>query len=154
MYVIWVNWSDLERGSEHQSYCCQICAQTCLPYLSVHEFLAKSQTTAISNPLYWSDSAPCDFFIFSKYKSVLKVRWFNHITMTEAEWWETLAVPNSEFQEMLKMVVRLLGSLHTVPRRLLWMGQCPLEGKCCYEEKNSALQLFDYTTHIQYWEKL
>jgi hypothetical protein len=43
----------------------------------VHNFLVKNETTVVPQPPYSPDLAPADFFLFPKFKSILKGRRFD-----------------------------------------------------------------------------
>jgi hypothetical protein len=40
--------------------------------LSVKQFLVTNNTAVIAHPLYLPDLAPCDFFLFPKFKSMFQ----------------------------------------------------------------------------------
>ena len=40
--------------------------------LGIREFLAKNNIAILEQPPYYPDQAPCDFFLFSKLKEVIK----------------------------------------------------------------------------------
>jgi transposase len=46
-------------------------------------FLAKHHITQVCQPPYSPDLAPCDFWQFPKLKSLLKVRRFVNVTVTQ-----------------------------------------------------------------------
>ena len=47
--------------------------------LSIQQFLAKKQVTTLRHPPYSPDLAPCDFFLFQKFKSTLKETHFDDL---------------------------------------------------------------------------
>ena len=47
--------------------------------LGIHQFLGKRNIATLEHPLYYPDLAPCDFFFFSKIKSVLKRTHFSDV---------------------------------------------------------------------------
>ena len=71
----------------------------------VQSFLAKHQTTQVTQPPYSPDLAPCDFWLFPKLKSPLKVNRFQ---------------TSMRFRKILQGSWWWLGELCEVPRCQLW----------------------------------
>jgi len=58
--------------------------------LSVKQFLANKNITVLEHPPYSPDSAPCDFYLFPKIKSVLKGTQFVSVENVKAKTAEIL----------------------------------------------------------------
>jgi transposase len=76
--------------------------------LLIREFLAKNETTVVTQPRYLPDHAPVDFFPFPKLKSTLKGRRFESI---------------EEIEE------NLLTELRAIPKKKIIPGLFPKLGK-------------------------
>ena len=71
--------------------------------LSVREFLATKQITALEHPAYSPDLAPSDFFLFPKIKEILKGRHFDDTDDIRSNTTAALKViPQNQFQNVLK----------------------------------------------------
>ena len=67
--------------------------------LSVSEFLATKQISALENPAYSPGLAPNDFFLFPKIKEILKGRRFDDIDDIRSNTMAAVkAVPQNQFQ--------------------------------------------------------
>jgi len=67
--------------------------------LSVREFLATKQITALEHPACSPDLAPSDFFLFLKIKEILKGRYFYDIDDIRSNTTAALkAIPQNQFQ--------------------------------------------------------
>jgi len=75
--------------------------------LSVREFLVTKQITVFEHPIYSSDLAPSDFFLFPKIKKILKGRHFDDIDDIRSNTTTTLkTIPQNQFQNCFEMWTR------------------------------------------------
>ena len=71
--------------------------------LSICQFLAKRNIATLEHPLYSSNLAPCDFFLFSKIKSVLKGTHFSAIDSIQmATTMQLKKIPENALQECIE----------------------------------------------------
>ena len=71
--------------------------------LSILQFLAKNNNTVLEQLAYSPDLAPCDFFLFSNLKKVIKrIHFQDSITITTAVTKELQAIPMESFKEYFK----------------------------------------------------
>jgi len=74
-------------------------------------FLAKNETTIVSQPSYSPDLAPADFFLFPKLKSTLNGRCFDTIDeIQENSTNELFAIPKEAFHSWQKRWERCVAS--------------------------------------------
>ena len=68
--------------------------------MEIREFLAKNNIAVLEQPPYSPDLAPCELFLFSKLKEVIKETHFqDSASIKTAEARELRAVPDESFQE-------------------------------------------------------
>ena len=76
--------------------------------LEIREFLAKNNIAVSEQPLYSSDLAPCDFFLFPKLKEVIKGSHFQDSeAIKTAVMRELRAISEESFQECVEAWQRL-----------------------------------------------
>ena len=64
----------------------------------LQQFLAKHSTAQLQQPSYSPDLTPCDFFLFSRHKKVLKGHWFEAMEDIKRNSTKTLLdIPKQEF---------------------------------------------------------
>ena len=71
--------------------------------LSVREFLATKQITALEHPAYLPDLAPSEFYLFPEIKEILKGRHFDDIDNIRSYTTVALkAIPQNHYKIVLK----------------------------------------------------
>ena len=71
--------------------------------LSIREFLAKNNIAVLEQLPYSPDLAPCDFFLFPKFKGVMKETRFPDVqAIKRAVTKELRAIPKKSFQECME----------------------------------------------------
>ena len=71
--------------------------------LSIRQFLAENNIAVLEQPPYSPDLAPCDFFLFSKLKGVIKgTRFQDSKAITTAVTKELRAIPMESFQKCIE----------------------------------------------------
>jgi hypothetical protein len=92
--------------------------------LSVQRFLAAKNMAVVPHPPYSPDLAPCDFFLFPRTKSKLKVRRFQDVTAIQEQSLTVLhAIPKRTGPAVLPAVTETLDPLHELGRGALSRGQ-------------------------------
>ena len=77
--------------------------------LGIQELLAKNNIAVLEQPPYSPDLAPCDFFLFSKLKKVIKGTPFQDSeAIKTAVTRELQAIPEESFQEFVEAWQRRL----------------------------------------------
>jgi len=72
--------------------------------LGIQEFLAKNNIAVLEQPPYSPDLAPCDFFLFSKLKEVIKgTRFQDSEAIKPAVTKELRVIPEESFQKCVKV---------------------------------------------------
>jgi len=66
----------------------------------VREFLATKQITVLEHPVYSSELAPGDFFLFPNIKEILKGRHFDNIRSNTSA--ALKAIPQNQFQNCIE----------------------------------------------------
>ena len=88
--------------------------------LSIREFLAKKNIPVLTHPPYSPDLAPCDFYLFPKLKSKVKVHHFRMMENTKnCNWWAKHTY-GKWLPVLLWSVEKTLKPLCNLPRVILW----------------------------------
>ena len=71
--------------------------------LRVREFLVKNSITKMDHPPYSPDLAPCDFWLFPKFKNALKGQIFADLSDIQRNVKKLLrGIPENDFQECVR----------------------------------------------------
>ena len=88
--------------------------------LSIRQFLAENNISVLEQPPYSPDLAPCDFFLFSKLKEVIKGTCFQDSkAITTVVTKELRAIPMVSFQKCIRSMAAEIRKVHSSSRRLL-----------------------------------